>query len=264
MAGKRAVNYSIEGIAQSIVRDSKTGKEYGPDEKKKLYEERLQFLGGFPELKRLLTLEHIHDFRLPWAKRVARLAILPPEIIVVDSRIQDMCYLPFWTYYGSGEGSFARCAGIGNFSCCPPFNLKAEKVQALLDKSQIFVAFQTKPTAALASGNPGQQFAIINKLAAEVNSLMGKGAVVQKFAGGPCFACYPEVCDGEGTCKAPELKIPALEGMGICVDQLCKDAALLTGDKNWKITWIKGFGAPDQTPKRWKGTVGLAIKAAAD
>jgi hypothetical protein len=36
----------------------------------------------------------------------------------------------------------------------------------------------------------------------------------------------------------------------------------LTGDEKWKITWIKGFGTPDQKPKRMKGTAGLAIKLA--
>jgi hypothetical protein len=35
---------------------------------------------------------------------------------------------------------------------------------------------------------------------------------------------------------------------------------MLTGDKNWKITWIEGFGAPGQKPKRMKATVGMAIK----
>ena len=51
----------------------------------------------------------------------------------------------------------------------------------------------------------------------------------------------------------------SLEGMGICVDQLCKDAVFLTGDENWKIRWIKGFGTSDQKPKKMKGTVGLAL-----
>ena len=55
--------------------------------------------------------------------------------------------------------------------------------------------------------------------------------------------------------------MPALEGMGVCVDQLCKDLVLLTGDESWKITWIKGFGTPEQKNlKRMKGTMGLAIK----
>jgi len=48
--------------------------------------------------------------------------------------------------------------------------------------------------------------------------------------------------------------------MGVCVDQLCKDLALLTEDEEWKITWIKGFSASSQKPKTWKGTMALAIK----
>lgn len=253
-------NYSIENIAQSIVRDSETGKKYTEEDKKHLYREMLARIRGHPALHKLLSLEHIRAYSIPWAKRLARLGVVPPHIIVVDSRIQDMCYLPFWTYYGSGEGSFGRCAGVNAFSCCPPFNPKAEKVQALLNQSDIFLVLQSKPTTMFGIGDPGGQFRVLNRLTDEINTLLGKGAVVQKFGGGPCFACYPEFCEGGGKCKAPHLKIPALEGMGICVDQLCKDLVLLTGDKDWRITWIKGFGTPEQRPKRMKATVGLAIK----
>ena len=118
---------------------------------------------------------------------------------------------------------------------------------------------QTKP-GILGSGEPGGQFQMINKLVDEIRTLLGEDSVVQKFGGGPCFACYPESCEYEGKCRAPHLKVPSLEGMGVCVDQLCKDAALLTGDTSWIIKWIKGFGSEDQTPKRAKGTCALAIK----
>lgn len=257
---KYAIHYSIENIAQSIVRDHTTGKRYCEADKKQLHDEKGQLLERFPELKEIICLEHLHAYDIAWAKRIARLSIVPPQIVVVDSRIQDMCYLPYWTFYGSGEGSFGRCAGVGAFSCCPPFNPKAEKVQALLDESDLFLVLQSKLSSTFSSGDPGGQFCALNRLADEINLLLGKGAVVQKFGGGPCFACYPDVCEGGGKCKAPELKIPPLEGMGICVDQLCKDLALLTGDKKWRITWIKRFGTPDQKPKKMKGTAGLAIK----
>ena len=253
-------NYSIENIAQSIVRDNPTGKKYSQEDKKNLYQERLRLLEGFPKLKEIISLLHINKYGISWSKKVTSLAVLPPEIIVVDSRIQDMCYLPFWTYYGSGEGSFSRCAGVDSFSCCPPFNPKVEKVQAKLDKANIFLALQTRRSSIFGGGDPGALFQTLNRLTEEINSLMGKGAVVQKFGGGPCFACYPEVCEGGGKCNAPHLKIPSLEGMGICVDQLCKDLAFLTEDERWQITWIKGFGTPEQRPKRMKATVGLAIK----
>jgi predicted metal-binding protein len=261
--GKRKYvgNYSIENIAQSIVRDNPIGKKFTLEDKKRLYEERLTLLDEFPQLKAILSLNHIHSFPMPRAKMIAHSAIVPPEIIVVDSRIQDMCSLPFWTYYGSGEGSFGRCSGVGAFSCCPPFTPPAQKVRELLDEADIFVALQFKPTViGSGRGDPGEQFRIINLFTDEINSLLRDGAVVQKFGGGPCFACYPDMCLGEGKCQAPLLKVPSLEGMGICVDQLCKDIAFLTGDDTWKITWIKGFGTENQTPKKAKGNIGLAIK----
>ena len=260
MSKKYLSNYSIENIAQSIVRDSDVGKKYTDKDKRELYGEVLRLVENVSGLNDLLSLERIQAYDVPWAKRLARLAVLPPQIVVVDSRIQDMCYLPFWTYYGSGEGSFSRCAGVDAFSCCPPFNPKAEKVQALLDKADMFLVMQSKLTTMFSIGDPGGQFRVLNRLTDEINDLLGKGAVVQKFGGGPCFACYPEFCEGGGKCKAPKLKVSALEGMGICVDQLCKDLVLLTRDESWKITWIKGFGTPEQKPKRMKGTMGLAIK----
>lgn len=253
-------NYSIENIAQSIVRDSEVGRRYGEEDKKRLYRERMQLVSNCTKLAPMLSLEHIRSYPLPWAKKIARMALMPPELVVVDSRIQDMCSLPYWTYYGSGEGSFHRCAGVGAFSCCPPFNLPAEKVRLKLDKSDVFLVMQTAPGLMFSGGNPGAQFQLINRLAEDIDALMGKGAVVQKFGGGPCFACYPESCEGGGACRAPHLKVPSLEGMGVCVDQLCKDLALLTGDRAWKITWIKGFGTPDQKPKKMKATVGLAVR----
>ncbi len=253
-------NYSIENIAQSIARDSEAGKRYTEEEKRKLYHERLLLVEAFLPLRQVLTLDYVRSSDVPWAKRIARLAVIPPEMVVVDSRIQDMCSLPFWTYYGMGEGSFGRCAGVGAFSCCPPFNLPAEKVRLKLDKSDVFLVMQTSPGLMMSGGDPGAQFQLINRLAGDIDALMGKGTVVQKFGGGPCFACYPESCEGGGACREPHLKVPSLEGMGICVDQLCKDLALLTGDSDWKITWIKGFGTPDQKPKKMKATVGLAIQ----
>ena len=257
---KYASNYSIENIAQSIVRDNPIGKKYTAARKKKRYRECCLLLEKFPDIKKLLLPENIRKLAPPWTKRIARVGILPPEIIVVDSRIQDMCSLPFWTYYGAVEGSFGRCAGVGAFSCCPPFTPKADKVRALLDRSNLFVVIQTKPGEMTGGGNPGAQFRGINRLKDKIDSAAGKGTVVQKFGGGPCFACFPESCEGGGACNAPSLKVPSLEGMGICVDQICKDLALLTGDPSWIITWIRGFGTPDQKPKRFKGVAGLSLR----
>ncbi len=42
---KLSCNYSIEDIAQSIVKDHPVSKKYSPEDKKKLYAERLQLAG---------------------------------------------------------------------------------------------------------------------------------------------------------------------------------------------------------------------------
>jgi len=39
----------------------------------------------------------------------------------------------------------------------------------------------------------------------------------------------------------------------------CK-LALLTGDKAWELKWIKHWGLPTMTLKKWKVNFGLAVK----
>ncbi len=253
-------NYSIEAIAQSIVKDHPVSQKYTDDDKKRMHREGQEKVEALPDLKALLSLDHIHSYENTFTPYLKRLAIIPPEIVVADSRIQDMCALPYWSYYGTeGEGSFGPCSGIGAFSCCPPFSLKADKVQVKLDKSDLFLVMQTQ-TRDFGVDEPGDQAKTINRLEKEITEILGKGSVVQKFGGGPCLACAPEPCECEGKCRAPENKVPALESLGVCVDQICKDCALLTGDNTWPITWIKGFGGPNQSPMQSKATIALAVK----
>ncbi len=252
--------YSSEGIAQSIVKDHPISQKYTDADKKRMYGECQEKLEAFPSLKALLSLDHIHSYENTFAPNLKRLAVLSPEIVVVDSRIKDMCALPYWSYYGStGEGRFGPCLGIGAFSCCPPFSLKADKVQAKLDKADLFLVMQTQKLD-FGVGEPGDQAKTINRLAKEITEVLGKGSVIQKFGGGPCVACSPEPCECGGECRAPENKIFALESLGVCVDQICKDCSFLTGDNAWPITWIKGFGGPNQSPMQIKVTIALAVK----
>ena len=111
---QRIENYSIEGIAQSIVKDHPVSQRYTEDDKKRMHREVLEKVEAFSDLKALLSLDHIHSYENTFTPYLKRLAIIPPGIVVVDSRIQDMCALPYWSYYGTeGEGSFGPC------SCAP-------------------------------------------------------------------------------------------------------------------------------------------------
>jgi hypothetical protein len=47
--------------------------------------------------------------------------------------------------------------------------------------------------------------------------------------------------------------------MGICVDRLCSDLALLTANKAWKLTWLRHFGLPQQRPKKWKYVEAISL-----
>ena len=72
-------NYSIEGIAQSIVKDHPVSQNYTDDDKKRMYRECQEKLEAFPDLKALLSLDHIHSYGNTFASYMERLVIIPPE-----------------------------------------------------------------------------------------------------------------------------------------------------------------------------------------
>jgi len=104
------------------------------------------------------------------------------------------------------------------------------------------------------------KFAVLHRLAGEIESLLGTGAVLERYGSGPCNACPAQPCLHSEPCRTQELKTISLESMGICVDRLCSDLALLTGDPRWRISWLKHFGLPQQTPKKWKYVEAIAVK----
>ncbi|MEI6127881.1 MAG: DUF2284 domain-containing protein, partial [Pseudomonadota bacterium] len=106
----------------------------------------------------------------------------------------------------------------------------------------------------------GWKFAVLHRLARDIENIFGKSAVTGTFGSGPCSACAAQYCLHHQPCKTPELKTISLESMGICVDRLCTDLALLTGNNSWKLTWLRHFGFPQQTPKKWKYVEAISLK----
>ena len=101
---------------------------------------------------------------------------------------------------------------------------------------------------------------MLHRLAHEIEKILGKGSLVGKFGSGPCTACSTQPCFIGKPCKSPKLKTAALESMGISVESICSDLALLTGQQAWKLKWLKHFGFPQQSPKKWKYVEALAVK----
>jgi len=256
------INYSIDNIERSIVADSAIGTKYSEAQKKKLYLEKEKQLNKFPKLKTILDIRYIHKFPIKGVENFARIGFLPSELVISDERIKDMCQNQFWTTFRTqkrkGEIRFTRCPGLEKHSSCPYFTPPAERIRQRLDKADIFIVLQTRLFNQ--TKDIQWEFLTINRLREEIESLLGEKAIIQQCGAGPCQSCYPQTCLGMGKCRNPKQLTPALEAVGIPVGQLCRDMALLTGNKSWEIKWIKHFGLPNMTPKKWKVVFGLAVK----
>ena len=215
-----------------------------------------------PEVKRLLNPSHIKSYRIEGADLFARIGILPPELVIADERFKNMCCMPYWTVYKGAAGGtykrFDRCPGYGWLPGCPPQSPPVETVQAVLERADLFIVLQTKLLSE--RWKVGWKFAVLHRLVHDIEAALGKGAVIERYGSGPCNACTSQHCLHSQPCASPKLKTISLESMGICVDRLCSDLALLTGDPRWRLTWLKHFGLPQQTPEKWKYVEALAVK----
>jgi hypothetical protein len=257
------INYSIDNIERSIAADTEISKKYSEEQKKALYTQKCTMLNKHPQLKKMVDINYIYNYPIENAQNWGNIGIVPSEIVISDERIKDMCRYQFWTNFISKktnkrEWRFTRCPGIETASACPYFSPPASKVREKLDNSDIFIFAQTKPFADY--GGVQWQYKVITQYCEDIEKVLGKEAVVQRFGAGPCQICHPEGCLENGNCRNPEKQVPALESMGIPVGTLCRDMALLTGDRSWEITWIKHWGLETQFPKVWKVHFGIAVK----
>lgn len=256
-------NYSIKNVVDSILQDNKKARSFTLTRKKQFYKNSLKLLENCSALKELISLSRIRGYPYEGAKNFARIGILSSEMVIVDQRIKDMCQMPYWIFRpdtgGNQVKTFGRCPGYGNLPGCPPNTISVEDVEAKLNKATLFIVLQTKLTSRrgdLATW----KFHVLNRLKRDIEKVLGKGSVVEKYGSGPCAACPAISCMQGKSCETPKLKTISLESMGICVDRLCEDLADLTGQKAWKIKWMKHFGFPQQKPKSWKYVEALAVK----
>jgi len=258
------INYSIDNIERSIVADTQVSKKYSDAQKKKLYQQKAKLLDKYPEVKKIIDIRYIHKYPIEAVKNFGRIGFIPPELVISDDRIKDMCRNQFWTTFITrttkkrSQLRFTRCPGLEKHSSCPYFTPPAKKVREMLDRSDIFIVLQTKLFSEM--GGVQWEFRTINRFREDVEKFLGKKAIIKQFGAGPCQVCYPHPCLEKGKCRSPKKQVPALEAMGIPVAQLCRDMALLTEDKAWEIKWIKHFGLPNMTPKKWKVVFALAVK----
>jgi len=254
-------NYSIDSIERSVVMDNEIGL-LPLETKQQLYDKAMAKLGRHPALTEILDMRHIGTYREKTAGLVRRIGVLPSRLVISDERLRDMCRTPYWHPGKKGpdgerQMKFSPCPNAGRHSSCPSFSPSAKEARARLDESDIFVMLQSAP---ITNNDEGwYQFRPLHRLQQDIDSALGKGSVLQRFGHGSCQACG-KPCLRMGECRSPALYTPALESMGVAVGQLARDMAHFSGDGSWEIEFIKNFGLPNQTPKQWKYTSGLAIR----
>jgi len=264
MNGKKPipVNYSIKNIIDCILADSRAARCLSQKRKETLYAATLQTLNQQPALTKLLSVSHLHAYPIQGAKYFTRIGVLPPGLIIVDERFRNMCALPYWTLYRDNKGAayrrFDRCPGYGWLPGCPPHSPSVENVKKVLDISTHFIVLQTRLLQE--RWETGWKFSVLHRLAKEIEAVCGQDTVTGTFGSGPCGACKAQHCLYHEGCKNPELKTASLESMGICVDRICSDLALLTGNRAWKLKWLRHFGLPQQKPRQWKYVEAISLK----
>lgn len=259
---KNRFNYSVDSIERSIVMDNSIGN-ISLTTKQKLYKDAIAKLSKYPELEKLIDIKHIRTYPFEGVKNFVRTGTLPSKIVISDQRIRDMCRNPFWYSLPNDDGTqgemrFGPCPFLKIHSSCPYHSsLSSEKIRAKLDRSDILIVIQTKLLNQ--RDIPPYQFPILHKLTKEIKNILGPKSVVQKFGCGHCRACK-KPCLGNGDCRKPELQISSFESQGIAVGQLTRDLSFFSGNKAWEVKFLKHFGMPNMTPKKWKYSIGLAIK----
>lgn len=256
------IAYDIQVIHDCIVKDTEVYQSFNKASKLSLYQEKKQLLEKHPDLSQMINTSYVHSLDPERGKLVERVAWIPAKLIIVDERIRSMCQNLFLLprEYAEKTGvNFGPCPGFGNLSACPPYSLTSKEVKSKLDSADIFIALQSKNFIE-PPGIPAWQDILVNKLKKEIEKVKGKDSVTIAFGAGPCRLCYPKSCLGNGRCRIPTRRVFSLESTGVAVAQLCKDIAMLTGESDWKIKFIKYFATPKQTQKEWKLTFGVAVK----
>ena len=215
------INYSIENIESCIAMDSEISRNYNKSKKNKSYKKIKEILKKRPEVEELLNIKELKKYKIPGVEVFARTGFLPPEIVIVDNRIRNMCQNHFWSRLSSDpkrKNTFGPCVGYGLMSSCPPhFPPAISRVREMIDSADVFFLLQSKnlTVSGLKVGAVPWQAEFLYELQENLENKLGKGTVIDKYSAGHCQACFPEQCLTGGKCRIPEKQTHSLEGMGI-------------------------------------------------
>jgi len=256
------IGYSIDAIERSIAADTELYTKYTNTQKKALYQATWKLVDKVPRLKEMIDVNYLYRYPVEGVEKWGKMDICPPELIIADDRIKDMCALPFWTDFLVRETNerkwrFTRCPGIYKHSSCQYHSAPASEVQQMLASADIFIIAQTKEFSEF--GGVQWQYQTIKRYCDDLLALLGPDAIIQRFGAGPCQNCYPDACKHDGKCRDKKNQVPAMESMGFAMGHLCRDMALMTENDSWELTWIQRWQLKTQSRDLWKVHFGVAI-----
>jgi predicted metal-binding protein len=208
-------------------------KEYGPDLREKIValKEAADNLEGI-------------DFKI---------GMMYPAHAKIDEEIKTYCEIPF----RREDGTVWACEGVVfDWKGCPPHSPAVTETLERLKQAKAFLIMQFNGLDDTVYQKNIHHFTL------EVRKALRESdyTVVETYSCGPCRMCA-RGCNTEEDCRAPDLRLFALESCGFWVNHLCRKASEypLYGDDNWEIEWLIDWELPTQSPPTYRSVTGVLL-----
>ncbi len=179
--------------------------------------------------------------------------MFPPNA-KINEEIKEFCAIPF----RREDGAVFACEGIvENWKGCPPHSPAVTETLEQISRSSAFLIMQFNGL----DDTVYQKY--IHHFTLKVRKELTEAGydLVESYSCGPCRMCAAG-CNSNGDCRAPQLRLFALEACGFWVNHLCRKAAehpVLGGD-NWEINWLTDWNLPTQTPPTYRSVTGILLR----
>jgi hypothetical protein len=182
MSLRPRVAYDIRVIHDCIVKDTDIYRTFNTQSKKRsLYRDKKKVLDDNPEIKKLIDISAVKSLDPKCGALMGKIGWLPTELVITDSRIQEMCHgmFSYPKMLSDKIGvNYGPCPSCGKGSACPPFSYTAQEARSKLDEGDIFIVLQSKNFIEFSDVTyPGFHEVLLRKLKKEIETLKGKDAV---------------------------------------------------------------------------------------
>ena len=182
-----------------------------------------------------------------------KIGMMYPPNAKIDEEIKSYCEIPF----RRDDGTVWACEGVVlNWKGCPPHSPAVSETIECLRQAKAFLIMQFNGL----DDTVYQKY--IHHFTLQVRKVLLESdyRIVETYSCGPCRMCV-QGCNTEGDCRAPNLRLFALESCGFWVNHLCRKASEypVYGDSNWEIEWLTDWELPTQSPPTYRSVTGVLL-----